>query len=221
MEWRTRYWLKSYLRSSMWLVPLGAYLVSLVAISLLGWIDDGCNGSGRGTQRRRSCRTSCRCSSPQCCLSSSSPSALFWSRSRSRARSSRRASSPPSLLRDNTIRLIAALFVLSFVFDLGLLARTQKVGALRAADASPSLLNLTSIGAFLYLMDYAARLLRPDHHRLAPGRAGTARSSSRSTRPTSRATHTPSPPMPVLGAPAREIPHRANRRSSWQYNSTR
>jgi len=40
LEWRTRFWLRSYLRSSMWLVPLGAYLVSLVAISLLGWIDD-------------------------------------------------------------------------------------------------------------------------------------------------------------------------------------
>ena len=26
LEWRTRFWLRSYLRSSMWLVPLGAYL---------------------------------------------------------------------------------------------------------------------------------------------------------------------------------------------------
>ena len=40
LEWRTRFWLKSYLWSSMWLVPLGAYVVSLVAISFLGWIDE-------------------------------------------------------------------------------------------------------------------------------------------------------------------------------------
>jgi hypothetical protein len=40
MEWRTRYVLKSYLTSSMWLVPLAAYIVSLVAIRILGWLDE-------------------------------------------------------------------------------------------------------------------------------------------------------------------------------------
>jgi len=64
------------------------------------------------------------------------------------------------LLRDNTIRTIAALFVLSFVFDLGLLARTQTV-VLYVPLTVSLLLTLTSIGAFLYQMDYAARLLRP------------------------------------------------------------
>ena len=35
MEWRTRYVLKSYVSSSMWLTPLAAYAVSLVAITLV------------------------------------------------------------------------------------------------------------------------------------------------------------------------------------------
>jgi hypothetical protein len=41
LEWRTRFWLRSYLRSSMWLVPLGAYVVSLATISFLAGIDNG------------------------------------------------------------------------------------------------------------------------------------------------------------------------------------
>ena len=39
MEWRTRYVVKSYLSSSMWLIPLAAYVVSLASIELLAWID--------------------------------------------------------------------------------------------------------------------------------------------------------------------------------------
>jgi hypothetical protein len=39
LEWHTRYVLKSYPSSSMWLVPLAAYVVSLVAIRVLGWLD--------------------------------------------------------------------------------------------------------------------------------------------------------------------------------------
>ena len=39
MEWRTRYVVKSYLSSSMWLIPLAAYVVSLASIELLSWID--------------------------------------------------------------------------------------------------------------------------------------------------------------------------------------
>ena len=41
LEWRTRFWLRSYLRTSMWLMPLGAYVVSLVIIGLLAGIDNG------------------------------------------------------------------------------------------------------------------------------------------------------------------------------------
>src|SRR6185503_12013062 len=65
-----------------------------------------------------------------------------------------------TLLRDNTIRSIIALFVLTFTFNLGVLARTQ--------DDVPYLiftvgllLTIVSIASFLYLIDHAARLLRP------------------------------------------------------------
>src|SRR6185436_2956127 len=64
------------------------------------------------------------------------------------------------LLRDNTSRMIAGLLVLRFVFDRGLLARTQTV-VLYVPLTVSLVLTLVSIGAFLYLMDYAARLLRP------------------------------------------------------------
>ena len=40
MEWRTRYWLKSYFGPRCGSSPLVAYGVSLVLIRILGWIDD-------------------------------------------------------------------------------------------------------------------------------------------------------------------------------------
>jgi len=65
-----------------------------------------------------------------------------------------------ALLRDNTIRTTIALFVLTFTFNLGVLARTQSdVPYLIFTVAL--LLTIVSVAAFLYLIDYAARLLRP------------------------------------------------------------
>src|SRR6516225_1666820 len=78
-----------------------------------------------------------------------------------------------TLLRDNTIRLVVALFVLSFAFDLGVAARTEnEVPYLLVTVAL--VLSITSIAAFLYLIDYAARLLRPVSIVWRVGEAGLA-----------------------------------------------
>jgi uncharacterized membrane protein len=68
------------------------------------------------------------------------------------------------------------------------------------------MLTITSIGAFLYLMDHAARLLRPVSIVWRLGEDGLKVIEqvypSRIKGP-----HIPSPPTPMLGDPAREISH--------------
>ena len=41
MEWRRSYSLRSYLRSTMWVVPVAAYIASFFLIRIVGWLDDG------------------------------------------------------------------------------------------------------------------------------------------------------------------------------------
>jgi uncharacterized membrane protein len=65
-----------------------------------------------------------------------------------------------TLLRDNVVRYSVGLFVLTVLFAAGTLARTEtKVDQLNLA--ATTVLSLVSLGAFLYLIDHAARLLRP------------------------------------------------------------
>ena len=160
MEWRTRYVVKSYLSSSMWLIPLAAYVVSLASIELLTWIDAQLHWRW-GWQLDIAVVQNLL----QMFVAAMLSFIVFTFGSLLVAVQIASTQLTPRiiatvLLRDNTIPTIAALFVLSFVFDLGLLARTQTV-VLYVPLTVSLLLTLTSIGAFLYLMDYAARLLRP------------------------------------------------------------
>jgi hypothetical protein len=158
LEWRTRYALKSFLRSSMLLAPLAAYVVSLVAIRILGWMD-------ARLQKQWAWQLSVDVVQTVLQMFIAAMLSLFTFSSLLVAIQIVSAQLTPriiatTLLRDHTIRLTAALFVLSFVFDLGLLARTQ-TEVLYVPLTVSLILTVGSIGAFLYLMDYAARLLRP------------------------------------------------------------
>jgi len=206
LEWRTRFWLKSYLRSSMWLVPLGAYVVSLVAISVLGWID-----ARMQWQWAWQLNVEIVQNVLQMFVAAMLSFIVFTFGSLLVAVQIASAQLTPRiiatvLLRDNTIRLIAALFILSLVFDLGLLARTQ-ASVLYLPLTVSVLLNLTAIGAFLHLMDYAARLLRPITIVWRLGEQGL-KVIDQIYPSRIKGSLAPSPPMPALGVPAREIPHR-------------
>ena len=65
-----------------------------------------------------------------------------------------------TLLRDNTIRLVVALFVLTLSFGLGTLARSQTQVQYLLLSCAVVLAGTLTV-AFIYLIDYAARLLRP------------------------------------------------------------
>jgi uncharacterized membrane protein len=206
MEWRTRYALKSYLGSSMWLAPLVAYGVSLVLIRILGWMDER-------PQWQWTWQLSVEVVQNvlQMFVAAMLSFIVFTFSSLLVAVQIASAQLTPriiatALLRDNTIRLIAALFVLTFVFDLGLLARTQ--AAVLYVPLTVSLvLTLTSIGAFLYLMDHAARLLRPVAIVWRLGEVGLK--VIEQVYPVRiKGEHMPTPPVPTLGTPVREIVHR-------------
>jgi uncharacterized membrane protein len=190
----------------MWLTPLAAYVVSLVAIRILGWLDERLQW-----QWAWQLDVTVIQNLLQMFIAAMLTFIVFTFSSLLVAVQIASAQLTPriiatALLRDNTIRLIAALFVLTFVFNLGLLARTQT--AVLYVPLTVSLaLTLTSIGAFLYLMDYAARLLRPVTVVWLLGEAGLKVIDQ--VYPAGiKGDHTPSSAPPALGTPAREITHR-------------
>jgi uncharacterized membrane protein len=65
-----------------------------------------------------------------------------------------------TLLRDNAIRYTIGLFIFTLLFATGALVRQDTTVSYGVA-AVAGMLGFTSIAAFLYLIDYAARLLRP------------------------------------------------------------
>lgn len=206
MEWRTRYVVKSYLASSMWLTPLVAYVVSLISIEILTWIDRQLHWQWAWTVDGAVVQ-----SVLQMFIAAMLSFIVFTFGSLLVAVQTASAQLTPRiiatvLLRDNTIRAIAALLILSFVFDLGLLARSQ-TAVLYVPLTIALLLNLMSIGAFLYLMDYAARLLRPISVVWHLGEAGLHVIDE--VYPVElKADDVPPSPLPVLGAPALELFHR-------------
>jgi len=205
MEWRTRYVLKSYLSSSMWLAPLAAYAVSLVAIRVLGWLD-----ARLQWQWAWQLDVDVVQNVLQMFIAAMLSFIVFTFSSLLVAVQIASAQLTPRviatvLLRDNTIRLIAALFVLSFVFNLGVLARTQTTVLYVPLTVSLAL-TLTSIGAFLYLMEYAARLLRPGGVVWTLGELGL-RAIEQVYPAKIKGDHRPSPPSPAPASPAREIAH--------------
>jgi len=206
MEWRTRYVVKSYLASSMWLIPLVAYVVSLASIEILGWLDTRLKWQWAWTLDITVVQNVL-----QMFIAAMLSFIVFTFGSLLVAVQIASTQLTPRiiatvLLRDNTIRVIAALFVLSFVFDVGLLARTQTAVLYMPLTVS-LLLTLLSIGAFLYLMDYAARLLRPISIVWNLGEAGL-RVIEEVYPVKLRPDHIPTPALPALGDPAHEMFHR-------------
>ena len=65
-----------------------------------------------------------------------------------------------TLLRDNVVRYTVGLFVFTLLFAISALNRIKGTGDQLVLFVA-ALLGLISIAAFLYLIDYAARLLRP------------------------------------------------------------
>jgi uncharacterized membrane protein len=160
MGWNTRYAMASYLRSSLWIVPLIALVLEQVAIRVafvigpsLQWLP-GLATTPTGT-----------IGAIDTIVSLSGAFVVFTFGSMLVAIQVASGQLTPriiatTLLRDNRIRFMVGLFVFTLLFAEGTKVRgTTEVPQFAATIAAA--LGIGSMAAFLYLIDYTARLLRP------------------------------------------------------------
>ena len=160
MAWNRWYALRSYLKSSLWIVPFIALLLEQVTFRIvyaldarLAWIPPWPLGVS-GTQ-----------TALQTIITLILSFIVFTFGSLLVAVQVASGQLTPriiatTLLRDNVIRFTVGLFVFTLLFAIGTVARIEtSVPPLVMWTAA--ILGLGSLMAFLFLIDYAARLLRP------------------------------------------------------------
>ncbi|OWV79960.1 hypothetical protein ATY78_09485 [Rhizobium sp. R635] len=160
MGWNRLYSLRSYVKSSLWLVPFIALLLYILIIRIvylferwLIWIEPWPWGVA-GSQRLL-----------ETIITMTLTFVVFTFGSLLVAIQIAGGQLTPriiatTLLRDNAIRFTVGLFIFTLLFATGALARLE-TDVHHAVVGIAGLLGFLSIAAFLYLIDYAARLLRP------------------------------------------------------------
>jgi uncharacterized membrane protein len=159
MNWGRWYRVVSYSRSSLWIVPVFAVVIEQIAIRLTDRLDPlldwgyygvGVNGA-QGTLDAVATMT-------LSFIVFTFGSLLVAIQVASGQLTPRVIAT--TLLRNDVVRYTVGLFTFTFLYSLGMRARTEtSVNDLGLAVAVVSALG--SIVAFLFLIDYAARLLRP------------------------------------------------------------
>ena len=159
MSWNRRYQLKSYLRSSLWIIPLFALLLEQLAGALAQTLDahlawEGLGFGVTGAQALLNAIITLTLSF----IVFTFGSLLVAIQVASGQYTPRIIAT--TLLRDNVIRYTVGLFVFTFLFGIRDLGRTETTVHQFVAIVA-GLLALSCIVAFLFLIDYAARMLRP------------------------------------------------------------
>jgi len=159
MTWNRRYQVKSYLRSSLWIVPLVALLLEQVLGELARTLDARLTWTGlglgvTGVQALLNAIVTLTLSF----IVFTFGSLLVAIQVASGQYTPRIIAT--TLLRDNVIRYTVGLFVFTFLFAIKDLGRTETTVHQFVVFVA-GLLGLICIIAFLFLIDYAARLLRP------------------------------------------------------------
>ena len=159
MTWNRRYQVKSYLRSSLWIIPLFALLFQQVAWALARALDTWLAWKGlafglTGAQAMFNAVITLTLSF----IVFTFGSLLIAIQVASGQYTPRIIAT--TLLRDNVIRYTVGLFVFTFLFAIKALDRTE-TSVHQLVAFVVGLLGLICIVAFLFLIDYAARMLRP------------------------------------------------------------
>ena len=159
MTWNRRYQVKSYLRSSLWVIPLVALPLQQVAWTLARTLDTrlAWKGLGLGVTGAQAMFNAV--------ITFTLSFIVFTFGSLLIAIQVAGGQYTPriiatTLLRDNVIRYTVGLFVFTFLFAIKALNRTETTVHQLVAFVT-GLLGLICIVAFLFLIDYAARMLRP------------------------------------------------------------
>jgi uncharacterized membrane protein len=160
MRWDRWYRLKSYVTSSLWVVPFVALLLDLVFIRVVYAIDSWLSWTPVFPWGLEGTRTVL-----STIVTMTLTFMLFTFGSLLVAIQVAGGQLTPriiaaTLLRDNAIRFTVGLFTFTLLFANGALARLDAVPA-HGVAALAGILGFGCIAAFLYLIDYAARLLRP------------------------------------------------------------
>jgi uncharacterized membrane protein len=160
MTWNQRHALRNYLRSSLWILPLIALLLEQLALRAAFAIDVRTNWIPVWPLEVAGTKTTV-----ETIITLELSFIVFTFGSMLVAIQVAGGQLTPriiatTLLRDNTIRLTVGLFVFTMLFAIGVVARIETT-----TNDLPIWITVTlglgSIAAFLYLIDYAARLLRP------------------------------------------------------------
>ncbi len=205
MSWNRRYAFISYIRSSLWIAPFIALAVSLLALKVIegfsldpGWIP-GFAFSETGKQ-----------SAMDTDITLNMTFIVFAFGSLLVAIQVAGGQLTPRiiatmLLRDNVIRGAVALFTVGLV--LAVAARNRLETIPQFAISLAAILGLLSTVTFLFLIDYAARMLRPVSIMWRVGEQGLRVIEQLYPHPTG---HAPAhaQPLPAPGPPDRSVPHR-------------
>ncbi len=160
MTWNRRYAIRSYVRYSLWVVPFVAMLLEQIALRVAIAIDSRLNWvpiwplSEAGTA-----------AAMQTIITLSLSFLVFTFGSMLVAIQVASGQLSPriiatTLLRDNVIRGTVGLFVFTMLFAIGAVSRPDSTAPRLLIWISAGL-GMASLAAFLYLIDYSARLLRP------------------------------------------------------------
>ena len=160
MTWNRWYAVRSYVRSSLWVVPFIAMLLEQIALRIAIAIDSRLNWvpiwplTEAGTTAAMQTIITLTLSF----LVFTFGSMLVAIQVASGQLSPRIIAT--TLLRDNVIRGTVGLFVFTMLFAIGAVSRPDSTAPRLLIWISAGL-GLSSLAAFLYLIDYSARLLRP------------------------------------------------------------
>ncbi len=159
MNWNQRYGLRSYLKSSLWVVPLVAIPLELVTARLLRGLDARLGGSLLGFTEAGAQALL------QAFVTATLSFVVFTFGSLLVAIQVASAQMTPriiatTLLRDNVVKYTVGIFIFTLMFALSAQNRMDKE-VHQMVMLAAVLLGILSFGAFFYLIDYASRLLRP------------------------------------------------------------
>jgi uncharacterized membrane protein len=172
LTWNQLYQLKSYIRSALWIIPLVALLLVQIIGELAHLIDARRAWTVRvfgvtGAQALYNAIITLTLSFIVFTFSS-----LLVAIQIAGGQYTPRIIAT-TLLRDNAIRYAVGLFVFTYLFAMKALGRTESTVHQFVAFVT-GLLALMCIAAFLFLIDYAARMLRPISLVRRVGQAGLA-----------------------------------------------
>ena len=168
MRWNRKYLLKSYIKASLWLVPFFAVVLHLVVSRNTNRIDDWLIRTGRIDETTAFFGLSMAGARTllETIITENLSFLVFTFGSLLVAIQIAGGQYTPriiatTLLRDNAIRFTVGYFVFSLLFTIRVLTRMGGEVVPQLSTFIAGLLGLISVVVFLFLIDYAARFLRP------------------------------------------------------------